>query len=188
MKHTEIQRFLPGVFQRTVQRGTPLYALLEVMEALHEPSEQVLQRLDETFDPRRTTDEMVPYLARWLDLDRLLARAPEARLASRSFGEPLPSGLGRLRELVANAAYLSQWRGTAKGLLFFLQTATGVEGFEIREGVASPGGLPRPFHIQVFVPEPATPYRPLIEKIVEQEKPAYVTYELAFAETIPGGT
>ena len=38
-----------------------------------------------------------------------------------------------LRELIAAAAQLSQWRGTAQGLQRFLETATGIEGFELDE-------------------------------------------------------
>jgi len=41
------------------------------MEALQAPDEAVLERLDAIFDPRRTTDEFVPFLAYWADLTRL---------------------------------------------------------------------------------------------------------------------
>ncbi len=51
MKRTEIEQMLPGIFQRTVQEGTPLFALLEVMEALPAPDEAVLDQLDAFFDP-----------------------------------------------------------------------------------------------------------------------------------------
>jgi hypothetical protein len=49
MKRTEIEQMLPGIFQRTVQEGTPLLALLEVMEALPAPDETVLDQLDAFF-------------------------------------------------------------------------------------------------------------------------------------------
>jgi hypothetical protein len=88
--------------------------------------------------------------------------------------------LGRLRELIAQAAFLSQWRGTSRGLLRFLEAATGVQGFAIDEQVPGPDGLPRPFHLRVRAPQTTKPYSVLIERIIEIEKPAYVTYELAF--------
>jgi len=66
MKRNAIRHLLPGIFQRTVLPGNPITALLEVMEKLHEPSEQILQNLDATFDPRRTPDSFVPFLARWV--------------------------------------------------------------------------------------------------------------------------
>src|SRR5262249_49938521 len=91
-----------------------------------------------------------------------------------------PTGDGRLRELVASAAYLSRWRGTRKGLLRFLEVATGLKGFDVDENVAGPDGRVRPLHVRVLAPHAAEPYQALIRRIVDLEKPAYVTYDLAF--------
>jgi phage tail-like protein len=155
MRSSEIQRLLPGVFQRTLgEGGTPLGAALEVMSALHAPSEAILQDLDAFFDPRRTPERFVPLLARWMDLEVALGAEP-----------------GRLRELTAAAFDLAQWRGTARGLVRFLEIATGVPGFQVDERV-------RPFHVRVTVPAAAAGLRPLVERIIEREKPASVTYEL----------
>jgi len=165
MKSAEILRLLPGVFQRTARPGSPLAALLSVMEVLHAPSEQVLENLDALFDPRRAPDRFVPFLARWVDLDL-----------------PVTTGLGRLRELAAAGVELSRWRGTARGLLLFLSTATGRKDFEVDERVPGPNGLPRPFHIRVLAPAELAAHRPMLERIIELEKPAYVTYELHFAQ------
>lgn len=178
MKQNEIKQLLPEVFQRTVRSGGPLHTLLAVMEDLHAPSEHVLDELEKYFDPYRTPDRFVPYLARWVDVDRLL---PES--AGEDAGAPhFPSGLGRLRELVAAAAFLSKWRGTRRGLLAFLETATGIEEFQIRENVAAAGGEPLPYHLDIQAPPEAASYRELIEQVVEMEKPAYVTYELRFED------
>lgn len=179
MKRTEIERLLPEVFRATLEPPGPLGALLNVMALLHAPNEQILDHLDAAFDPNRTEDRFVPLLARWLDLDRLFVQsatdAPEmAEL------EPISSGMGRLRELIARAAYLSHWRGTRTGLMAFLETATGVSGFDVDEQVLDERGLPRPFHIRVLVPEGLDAHRPLIQRIIEFEKPAYVTYDLRF--------
>lgn len=185
MKSYEIAQLLPEVFQRTVvfqrtlRAGNPLTGLLKVMEALQAPSEDILQRLDSFFDPRRTKDEFVPYLAYWADLTRLF---DETQTASGQYGfssSSLATGLGRLRELIASAAYLSQWRGTKKGLLRFLQTATGFVNFDIQENVDL-AGKPRPFHVSIRAPKESEQYSVLISRIVELEKPAYVTYELSF--------
>ncbi|HEY6292469.1 MAG TPA: hypothetical protein VI455_13040 [Terriglobia bacterium] len=180
MKQNEIKHLLPGIFRRTLREGNPLSAIVEIMEALHAPSEEKLRGLDANFDPRRAPDAFVPFLARWVDLDRLFERPLEATQPRRSTPRMLPSGLGRLRELVASAAYVSQWRGTSKGLLLLLETATGMSGFEIEERVPGPGGRPRPFHFQLRVPLEAASCRSLIERIVESEKPAYVTCEIEF--------
>jgi phage tail-like protein len=176
MRRNEIEGLLPEVFRRTIRPGNPLFALLEVMEVLHAPSEDVLERLDTFFDPYRAPERFVPYLARWVDLERFLMDAPGGDGVPVSF----PSGTGRLRELIASVAFLSKWRGTARGLLCFLETATGVQGFAVDERVLGSDGQPVPFHIRVRAPAETEVYRGLIERIVEHEKPAYVTYELAF--------
>ena len=74
MQRTEIEQLLPGVFQRTIRPGSALYALLEVMEALQSPSEETLEHIETFFAPYHAPDHYLPFLARWLDLDRFLAR------------------------------------------------------------------------------------------------------------------
>jgi hypothetical protein len=61
----------------------------------------------------------------------------------------------------------------------FLETATGSTGFQIDEHVPDAAGRPRPFHIRVTAPPEVAPHRAMVEQIIEREKPAYVTYELA---------
>ena len=63
MKRTEIEGLFPAIFQRTLRPATPLYALLEVMEGLHTPSEEALENLDAAFDPHRTPEAFVAVLA-----------------------------------------------------------------------------------------------------------------------------
>jgi phage tail-like protein len=181
MRRARIEHLLPEILRRTVQRGRPLYALLDVMEAMHAPSERALVRLDSTLDPRRAPDRFVPYLARWVDLEPIFDRVP------REYGTtptiPITTGLGRLRELIAAAAYLSQWRGTARGLVRFLEIATGASGFEVDEQVEESDGEVRSYHLHIRAPESTEPHRVLIERIIELEKPAYVTYKLDFGES-----
>ena len=180
MKKEQIKRLLPSVFQRTAAPGNPLAAILEVMETMHAPSESVLERLHTIFDPYQTPDEFVPYLASWVDLEVLLDTSRGGSSASRP---SLSTGLGRLRELTAAAVTLSQWRGTRKGLQLFLETAMGIKGFEIDEETTGSNGKSRPFHLKITAPEQLAEHRPLLERIIELEKPAYVTYELLF---VPG--
>ncbi len=172
MKRQEIEPLLPEVFQRTVRPGSALFALLETMAELHQPAEDVLSRLDSVFDPRRTPDRFVPFLAAWADLTRIL---------------PVTTGLGCLRQLIAVAAELSQRRGTARGLILFLETATSIHGFEVDERVPGPRGQPRPFHIRIRAPQSAAAHQALVERIIGSEKPAYLTYDLEFAGTSGGG-
>lgn len=185
MKHNEIRSLLPSVFQRALpanaaasgNRGdTLLGALLYVMESLQAPSEAALAQLDATFDPRRAPDQFVPFLARWVDLERLFEPANPLVRTGRP-RPPFSTGLGRLRELTANAAWLSKWRGTAPGLRRFLQVATGDSEVEVEDHVDR-NGNPRLFHFTVRMPARLKPHRALIERIIESEKPAYTTYEL----------
>lgn len=166
MKSAEIERLLPEVFRRTAQPGSPMAALLGVMEGMHEPDEAVLAGVDRFFSPYRAPDAFVPFLARWVDLDRLFQTIPGQEGHVGEFID-----LGQLRELIASAAHLSQWRGTRKGLRAFLETATGMTGFRIEESPEIP------FHLRIRMPSGAARYRPLVERIVELEKPAYVTWE-----------
>lgn len=174
MQQSEIRQLLPAIFQQAALPGSPLAALLAVMETLHAPDEAILANLEAYFDPYRTPDHLLPFLARWVDLDQLLADQAQPTTA------PFPSGNGQLRELVALASYLAQARGTLPGLIHFLQLATGITGFQVDERVLDPAGTPRPFHLRVRAPAAAQRYQPLIAQIVEREKPAYVTYELTF--------
>lgn len=181
MKATEIIQLLPGIFQRTVSPAvpnSPLIAILAAMEELHAPTEAVLAELDTLFDPNRSPDRFVTFLARWTDLAQVLGRPARTGRIEAEGEEPISTGIGRLRQLVQNAAYLSKWRGTRQGLIRFLETATGLTGFEIDD--ISPEGAAKPFHIRVRVPAVLEPHRALIERIVVLERPAYVTSHLEF--------
>ena len=180
MKKEQIERLLPSVFQRTAAAGSPLSAILDVMEAMHAPSESALENLPVVFDPHRTPDAFVPYLASWVDLEGLL---DIPRDTTSSAAASLSTGVGRLRELTAAAMNLSRWRGTRKGLQLFLETATGMSGFEIEETVIGADGRPRPFHLRITAPGQLVKHRSLVERIIELEKPAYVTHELQFGSS-----
>lgn len=179
MNRPDIELLLPDNYRRAVLPGTALGAVLDVMETLHAPDEEILAGLDRFFDSRRAPEAFVPYLARWVDLGPLLDRLAELLGGDQEF----PSGNGRLRDLVAVAAYLSRWRGTHRGLVAFLEVGTGVPGFQVEEDADG-----RPFHLRFVAPAGALPYRALVETIVEQEKPAYTTHELVFADAPAGGS
>lgn len=182
MKRSAIERLLPEIFRRTLRSEAPLGAVLDLMEGLHAPSERALSRLGGILDARASDEDFVPYLACWLDLDRLFDQAPEDGEVASARRHSISTGTGRLRELISSAPYLSQWRGTARGLIRFLEVASGVGGFTIDEAVPDAQGVPRPFHIRVKAPASVALHRNLIERIIRLEKPAYVSYELSFEE------
>jgi phage tail-like protein len=194
MRRPDIERLLPTVYRLALDPPDEwglapdevLGALLDAMETLHQPIEDVLDHLETYLDPRRADGPFVPYLSGWLDLDWIFRDAASDG-TSRDWSsaatrvEPLSSGSGRLRELAAAAAELARWRGTERGLRRFLVTATGHSDFAIKDAQAE-GGTVAPFHIVVEAPAEAAPLRPLIERIIAEEKPAYVTHELRFVE------
>ena len=176
MDSQTIARLLPGVFQRTLPADlhnsqSPLAALLTLMAALQQPTEETLGGLERYFDAYTAPDAWVFYLASWLDLEPLYV---ESSLRTDYTFAP---GIGRLRILMLAAIALSNERGTYRGLRRFLQIALGFEEFDVREDSS------QSFHIQVFYPPAAATYLPLINRIVQVEKPAYVTYELVSIET-----
>jgi phage tail-like protein len=170
---------LPEVFRDAALAGSePLSVLLDVMVGLTRPSDEVLAAVHTQIDPRRCKPELVPLLARWMAVDHLLEE-PHTR-PHRPDQDPLRSGLGRLRELIAGAATLSRQRGTARGLKLYLELVTGVVGFEIHERVRDARGPVRPFHVVVLAPGSTRPLADLLRRIIETEKPAFVTCELTF--------
>jgi phage tail-like protein len=177
VKKAQIKKLLPAIYQRSVKPGNPLSAILEVMETMHAPAEAVLDQLAVIFDPHRAPDAFVPYLTSWVDLEVLL---DVPRSAETSLAPSLSTGVGRLRELVASAMTLSHWRGTRKGLSLFLETATGMKGFVVDEHARDASGKEKPFHLRISAPRELASHRTLIRRIIELEKPAYVTYELEF--------
>ena len=184
MRQADIERLLPNVVQRTATAGSPLDALLAVMEAMHAPAEAALAGLGDTFHPYRCPERFVPYLAGWVDLDRFLSDDGDGTMG-------LSSGLGPLREVVAAAARLARRRGTAGGLVELLELATGVRGFAVEEEVRNAAGEVRPFVVRVRVPAAAMRHRDLVERIIEAEKPAHVRCDIvlpaAAATTSLGG-
>ncbi|MEH0929034.1 phage tail protein [Micromonospora sp. CPCC 205558] len=168
MRRSAIERLLPAAYQRACVPGSVLWALLDVMEGLHAPDEAILAEVDALFDPYRAPDGLVVRLTRWVAMDHVVASPrPDA---------PLPLPVGRLRDLVANAALLARWRGTPYGIRRALELATGTSGFAIDEPAE------RPFHVVVRVPAAAADQLPVITRIVEAEKPASATVEIVLEE------
>lgn len=151
MNRERIAELLPTVFRRALPHSQPLAAILGVMEAMHGPSEEALAHFGDALNPRTAPDRFVPFLASWTGLDFV------------SMGGT-PIELARLRELIAVSNTLAKWRGTAAGLILFVEIATGLRGFTVEE--------PRPFHFVLHAPLAALPYQELIERIVATEKPA----------------
>lgn len=184
MRRVDIERLLPAAFQSALHPTTGLAqpdrllaACLEAMEALHAPSEEILEHLPRYFDPRRAPPRFVAYLAAWVDLDWLLTPAADEPPSGQYL---LNDGLGQLRELAAQATLLARWRGTRIGLLTFLTAATGSSEFRVEENPMD-DGRQRSFHVSIAAPAALEIHRPLIERIIAAQKPAHLTYDLNFS-------
>jgi phage tail-like protein len=178
MDATRIARFLPEIYRAANAPSSVLNALLGAMEGMQEPTERILGEVDRYIDPTRAPDRFVPMLASWLDLTRYLDWSG----GPAGSGQPrFAPGLDRLRLLVNLATDFNARRGTRKALEEFLAVATGVAPFEVEESPTGEDGTPRPFHIRVHAPNAARRYADLVSRIVEGERPVYVTYEIGYA-------
>lgn len=150
MRSDAIATMLPMVYQHAIAGRTgPLVALLDVMEGLHEASEDQLAHVEDLFNPYRCPENLVAFLARWVSVDHLGVR----------------------RDLVAHGTALAQSRGTVAGLRAAIQLATGLTDVEVVEPAD------RPFHLVVRVPA-ASGLIETVRRIVELEKPAATTCEI----------
>jgi predicted flap endonuclease-1-like 5' DNA nuclease len=180
-KADEIARLLPTVLRRTRGASDPdvLDALLSAMALLQRKPEAILEALDSYFDPERAPLALLVFMAYWVDLEALIAPrfAPGLAWVERPDFETLlaqgfPTGPGPLRALIVQAVPLLKQRGTIQGLERFLETATGMAGFAVTES------QDRPFHVTVAYPAEAEPYKDFVRRLIEYQKPAYVTYYL----------
>jgi len=170
MRSTTIKRLLPGAYQHAADDGSVLAALLDVMEVLQAPDEELIGDFDAQFAPYTARDDFLAFLARWVTLDHLVGvRRPDS-------SDPLLIPSTQMRNLIAEAAALAQVRGTADGIRRFLEIATGVRGFEI---IATPD---QPFHFTVRVPADARAYAGVLTHIVDHEKPAATTVDVQVME------
>jgi phage tail-like protein len=172
MKRDEIALLLPEIFRRTFkqnEKGNVLSALLGVMECLQDPDEAILEGLDHYFDPDLVPadkrGEFLPFLARWVDLDWVLP--PSGKYEA---------GLLCLHDLILAAPRLASVRGTRRGLEQLLEIATGISGYRVEEDPDLP------FQIAIHCPPVPEQMRPLVKRIANGEKPAYVKCKLIFQE------
>lgn len=180
MQIEQIESLLPEVFRRTLRAGSPLRAITGAMSDLLAPSEAVLARLSEYVDPATTPTEFLPMLAAWVNLDGLFDPPPVGERYSPWAARPLPMPAYRLRKLIAAAAELARWRGSPFGLQAFLEIATGFDGYVLED---VDGAVSQAFHLSITAPGEARSQQDLIECIVRLEIPAYVTWDLKFADS-----
>jgi phage tail-like protein len=175
--------FLPAVYREVDFIGR----FLKIFEQSFEPAVQTLQTLWAYLDPHTAPQALLPFLAQWVGWHN----------------EPNWT-VEQQRQLIRRAMEIYRWRGTKRGLQLYLHLYTGLpihapdrpphaqpiqihevfrRGFVIGNtemGNTSLLGGGKPFHFIVrLCPDREDAIdRALVESIIEQEKPAFCTYDL----------
>ncbi|WP_390624670.1 phage tail protein [Anthocerotibacter panamensis] len=157
---------------------------LKVFEETFEPAVQIMDTLWAYLDPLTAPEAMLPFLAHWV------AWPVE-------FHWPLV----QQRRLIRHALEIYRWRGTRRGLRFYLHLYTGLpldedlpeaakhisiveptgQGFVLAQARLGEGALlggGRPYHFIVHLRGASQVDEGLVRQILDQEKPAFCTYEL----------
>ena len=176
-------KFLPEIYREVdfVSR------LLKIFEETFEPTVNILNSLWAYLDPLTAPEAMLGFLGNWVAWEINPRWSPEVQ-----------------RRLIRQAMQIYSWRGTRRGLRFYLHLYTGLpldeeipqeddKHISIQEvfqeglvlGKTSLGnntlmGGGRPYHFIVRLrSEPGIEIdEQLVDYIIEEEKPAFCTYEL----------
>lgn len=175
--------FLPDIYREVDFIGR----FLKIFEETFEPAVHTLDNLWAYLDPLTAPQTLLPFLAHWV------AWQPSPYLS-----------LERQRHLIRSAIQIYGWRGTRRGLRFFLHLATGLpldeqvsdesqkhisilesfnQGFilgetSLGEDAILGDGDPYHFSVRLRSPNPAQVDETLVRRVIEQEKPAFCSYDL----------
>lgn len=181
---TSYSDFLPVIYREVDFIGR----LLSIFEQAFDPAVQTIDTMWAYLDPLTAPEALLPFLAHWVAWD----------IDSRW-------SLNTQRRLIRNAIALYRWHGTRHGLRLYLHLYTGLpldehlpeidkhisirevfnNGFvfgntHIGEDSMLGGGRPYHFIIHLRLPESHQIDLSLIGEIIEQQKPAFSTYELSY--------
>jgi phage tail-like protein len=158
-----ILQLLPAAYRESERRagsGSPLMALLSVMQEMLEPVEDTVELIPRQIDPRTCPEPLLPSLAAWLSQQRVQSVESTCE-----------------RELLANLARFSAHRGTRWALCGVLRLVAGTREVYVEESTEVA------FHLRVLVPQGLRAEQARIEQALEQNKPAHTTAEIVF---VPG--
>ena len=180
---TSYSDFLPSIYREIDFVGR----LLNIFEQAFDPVVQTIDAMWAYLDPLTAPEALLPFLAHWVawDIDNRWSLEVQ-------------------RRLIRNAIALYRWHGTRHGLRLYLHLYTGLpldehlpeidkhisireifnDGFVLgptRMGEDSMLGGGRPYHfiIHLRIPESHHIDINLVREIIEQQKPAFSTYELS---------
>jgi len=175
--------FLPAIYREIDFIGR----FMQIFEQTVEPVVQSFNLMWANLDPLTAPEDLLPFLAHWVawPIDPLW-------------------DLSLQRRLIRRAVEIYRWRGTRKGLRLYLHLYTGLpldehlpveadkhisitepfgQGFVLKaaklgEDAVLGGGQPYHFVVRMRANSSNDLDEKLIRKIIEQEKPAFNTYEL----------
>ncbi len=171
VERSKYLQYLPPIYSESDFMGR----FLMVFESVLGPIEDVIGNLDYYFNPLTAPEELLPWLASWVNIELDGSWPVEKR-----------------RRLIRHAVELFRWRGTTRGLKEYLWIYAGVEP-QITEGH---GGMPLSSHsrlglntvlgsgdhhtftVTIEVEDPDSLNLDHIRAIIESEKPAHVAYKL----------
>ncbi|MDJ0632709.1 MAG: phage tail protein [Xenococcaceae cyanobacterium MO_188.B29] len=180
--HSLYLDFLPAIYREVDLIGR----LLKVFEQAFEPTVNALEVMWAYLDPLTAPESLLPFLAHWVGWE-LLSTIP----------------LERQRYLIRHAISIYRWRGTKKGLRFYLHLYTGLPldedlperekhicieeavgaGFvlgqaNLGEDAVLGGGRPYHFTVRLRSSSDKPLDETLIRNIIDTEKPMWCTYDL----------
>lgn len=172
LERRDLLDLLPEVMRLGDLPGSPFAATVDGMQTLLAPTVRHVDEVHRWFDPFTAPPDALHLLASWLDL----GVAADTALACHDDAEDRDRAL---RRLVLEGHDLVRARGTRAGLLRLLEVVTGVEGFAIADANATP-----PFHLVVSVPPAVQQHAPGLARLIDHERPVYVTWSLHHPPTI----
>ena len=170
--------YLPAIYSQ----GDFMGRFLMIFESVLGPIEGVIDNISHYFDAGTAPEELLPWLASWVNL---------------TLDETWP--LERRRELVRSAVDLFRDRGTRRGLREYLRVYSGVEP-KITEdygGISLAGqarlglntvlgeGKPHTFKVTLELDDPDSVNVEQLKAIIEAEKPAHSGYTLEILPKSP---
>jgi phage tail-like protein len=183
-------QYLPGVYQDADEENSDfLHRFLLIAQHLTAETEERLEYIHESFDPKLTQERYLPWLATWLAMPLLEGWDEEKR-----------------REIIERTPELYRLRGTAAGLKLALRLFADVRA-EIEEGVwpypgmvigktstighdstlSAPVFSSQCFTVRLPQGKDEVPRERLrtVHALVETEKPAHSHYAITFEKTEP---
>lgn len=184
VKKSEIKKILPYVVQAGINEGTLYDELIGCMEDLHGSTEIFLTNAagylkPADWDANNCSEQrkiMLKYLASWFGFEWLMDFDTE-----ETGDEKKNDNRSNLRNLIINAMWLHEYRGTEEGIKKIIKIVTGIDckigtkDLTCGDKHLSTGQFIMSISIQQSLSDRQLV---LIERVIEYMKPAYMTYEI----------